>query len=311
MLSHLVRAQLVAEFLLYAALGTWLHAARGWSVAALVVATAAAIFLSRFMIVATSGAIAHAYRSPREPAQRIGFAGGITLVLHETAELLLDNFWRLPWPGVSVRADPAAIQGGAVPVLLVHGYVSNRGLLGPLARALERAGATQVFTFDFRGVFAPIDAQVAQLDGRVQAILAATRQERIVLVCHSMGGLIARAWLARHGARCVARVVTIASPHNGTVLAALGLGANARQMRRGSELLRALAAAEGERGPMCPFTSIYTVHDTLVAPQDTSRLAWAKNVELAGWGHVGILGARETHLLVAEELRQAGALGAA
>ena len=104
--------------------------------------------------------------------------------------------------------------------------------------------------------------------------------------------------------------MTLASPHNGTVLAALGIGDNARQMSRGSEFLRALAAGEGDRGPMCPFTSIYSVHDTLVAPQDTSRLAWAKNVELARWGHVGILGAQEVHLLVAEELRQAGALRA-
>jgi triacylglycerol lipase len=144
----------------------------------------------------------------------------------------------------------------------------------------------------------------------VQATLEATGHESLVLVCHSMGGLITRAWLAKHGARCVARVVTIASPHHGTVLAALGVGANARQMRRGSAFFRALEASEGERGPMCPFTSIYTVHDTLVAPQDTSRLPWAKNVELAGWGHVGILGAAETHLLVAEELRQAGALAA-
>jgi len=149
---------------------------------------------------------------------------------------------------------------------------------------------------------------VGQLDACVVRTLEATGQERLVLVCHSMGGLVARAWLAKHGARSVARVVTIASPHNGTALAALGLGENARQMRRGSDFLRALAAAEGDRGPSCSFTSIYTVHDTLVAPQDTSRLAWAKNVELARWGHVSVLAAEETHLLVVEELRQAGAL---
>jgi triacylglycerol esterase/lipase EstA (alpha/beta hydrolase family) len=126
-----------------------------------------------------------------------------------------------------------------------------------------------------------------------------------------MGGLVARAWLARHGAARVARVVTIASPHNGTALAGLGLGENARQMRRGSAFLRSLAAAEGEAGPGCPFTSIYTVNDTLVAPQDTSRLPWATNVELAGWGHVGILNARETWDLVAAELRASGALARA
>jgi triacylglycerol esterase/lipase EstA (alpha/beta hydrolase family) len=310
MLAHLVRALVAAEFLLYAGVGAWLHAARGWSVPALVGAALAAVVLSRLAIMIAATTLSHVFRSPRAPDRRVGLPGIVALVLRETGELLADNFWRLPLERLAIRPDPPPLRDGPVPVLLVHGYVSNRGLLGPLANALESAGASQVFTFNFEGVFHSIDAQVAQLDDRVQATLAATGHGQVVLVCHSMGGLVARAWLAKHGARTVARVVTIASPHHGTVLARLGLGDNARQMRRGSDFYRALEATEGERGPMCPFTSIYTVHDTLVAPQDTSRLPWAKNVELCGWGHVGILGAEETHLLVAEELRQAGALAA-
>lgn len=308
MLSHLVRALLAAEFLLYAALGAWLHAAHGWSVAALAAGALGSVLATRLAIVAVATALSFAFRSPRAPERRVGPAGGVALVLGETREMLADNLWRLPFDTLATRADPPPLRAGPVPVVMVHGYVSNRGLLGPLVNALEAAGATQVFTFNFRGVFAPIDALVTQLDERVQAALAATGHEQVVLVCHSMGGLVARAWLAKHGARNVARVVTIASPHHGTALAGLGVGSNARQMRRGSGFFRALEACEGERGPMCPFTSIYTVHDTLVAPQDTSRLPWAKNVEISGWGHVGVLGAHETHLLVAEELRQAGAL---
>lgn len=308
MLSHLIRAQVAAELLLYLALGAWLRSAHGWGVPLLFAAAVACIVLVRVAIVGTAMGLSRALRSPREDAHRLGFAGTVSLLAHETRELLLDNFWRLPWDRHALRPDPAPRRDGPAPVLIVHGYLSNRGLFGPLASALEAAGATQVFAASFRGIFVPIEAFVAQLDARVREILEATGRERIVLVCHSMGGLVTRAWLAKHGARAVERVVTIASPHNGTALARLGLGENARQMRQGSDFLRALAAAEGERGPMCPFTSIYTVHDTLVAPQDTSRLPWAKNVALSGWGHVGILTAREAHLLVAEELRQAGAL---
>jgi triacylglycerol esterase/lipase EstA (alpha/beta hydrolase family) len=310
MLSCLIRAQLGAELLGWLALGAWLYAARGWSVPALLAAAAGCVLLSRLLIVLAAVALSTALRSPREPAQQIGPAGMAALVASETRELLLDNFWRLPFEKLALRADPRPLRGGPAPVLIVHGYVSNRGLFGPLVAALEAAGAGQVFTASFRGIFAPIDAVVAQLDAKVRAVLEATGRERIVLVCHSMGGLVARAYLAKHGARGVERVVTIATPHNGTQLARLGPGENARQMRPASDFLRALAATEGDRGPMCPFTSIYTVHDTLVAPQDTSRLPWAKNEALAGCGHVGILGSAEAHLLVAEELRQAGALAA-
>ena len=131
----------------------------------------------------------------------------------------------------------------------------------------------------------------------------------LAIIGHSMGGLVARTWLAGAGAGRVARLVTLASPHHGTALAKLGRGRNARQMRRGSELLSALESAEGDRGPGCPAISVYSLHDTLVAPQDTSRLPWARNVELHGLGHVEIVGAEPVVRLVTEELRAGRALG--
>lgn len=307
MIATLLRFQIAAELALYVGAGAWLLE-RGWSPAAVVACALVVLVGTRLAIVAIALGVSTVHATPRNAGHRLGPGRAAAILASETRAMLADNFWLLPFESVAVRPDPPPVRGGVLPVLAVHGYVSNRGMLAPLVRGLEAAGAPQVFTFNARGIFAPIEDVVAQLDARIAAVLEATAQERLVLVCHSMGGLAARAWLARHGARQVERVVTIASPHNGTALAALGLGRNARQMRRGSDFLRALAAAEGDRGPACPFTSIYTVHDTLVAPQDTSRLPWAKNVELAGRGHVGILAAKELHLLVAEELRQAGAL---
>jgi triacylglycerol esterase/lipase EstA (alpha/beta hydrolase family) len=310
MLNRLILAQLFAELSLYAGAGAWLHSRQGWSLAALAGAILATALAARLSIVAISTTISYLFRSPRRPEQRIGPLGGVALVLGECRALLADNLWYLPFQAIAVRPDPAPSRSGPVPVLLVHGYLSNRGMMHALIRAAEDAGAMQLFTHNFNGVFVPIETLVDQLDAQVRAVLEATGAERLVLVCHSMGGLIARAWMAKYGARSVARLVTIASPHNGTLLAALGRGANARQMRRGSDFLRALQACEGERGPLCDATSIYSVHDNLVVPQHTSRLPWAKNVELHGWAHVQILNVAPLHLLVAEELRQAGALAA-
>ena len=307
MLSHLVRAQLAVELLLCLALGAWLHH-RGWNLAAIVAFLAAVSLGIRLLIVCTSCLVAHANRSPRDPAQRIGFTGGARLVVHEWHSMLLDNFWWLPFEAIAVRADPPA-GGPLVPVLMVHGYLSNRGLLRPLIGALDRSGA-RVHTLNFRGLFGSIEPLIGQLEAEVQRLVAASGHPQVVLVCHSMGGLVTRAWLMRHGAQRVARLVTIASPHHGTALANLGLGANATQMRRGSEFLRALEAAEGGEGPACPTTSIYSVHDNLVAPQETSRLPRATNVALHGWGHVGIVAAPPLHAAVTTALRDSGALPA-
>jgi triacylglycerol esterase/lipase EstA (alpha/beta hydrolase family) len=306
MLSHLVRAQLAAELLLCIALGAWLHVQRGWNLAAVVVFLAGVSLGLRLLIVVVSSLVAHANRSPREPGQRIGFAGGVRVVVGEWRAMLVDNFAWLPFESVLVRSDPPA-GGPLVPVLAVHGYLSNRGLMRPVIDAMDRAGA-EVHTLNFRGLFGSIEPLIDPLEAEVQRLAVASGHPQVVLVCHSMGGLVARAWLARHGAERVARLVTIASPHHGTAIAKLGLGANATQMRPRSEFLIALEAAEGGEGPACPTTSIYSVHDNLVAPQETSRLPRATNVALHGWGHVAIVAAPPLHAAVIAALREAGAL---
>jgi triacylglycerol esterase/lipase EstA (alpha/beta hydrolase family) len=102
-----------------------------------------------------------------------------------------------------------------------------------------------------------------------------------------MGGLAARAWMRACPGTRVARLVTLGTPHHGTVLANLGLGANAVQMRRDSPWLQALEAAEtGDQ--RARIVSIYTHHDNIVAPQDSSELAGARNVAFGGVGHVAL-----------------------
>jgi predicted alpha/beta hydrolase family esterase len=148
--------------------------------------------------------------------------------------------------------------------------------------------------------------RAAQLDREIERIAAGTGREKLVLVCHSMGGLAARAYLCGHGADRVAKLITIASPHHGTLHALFAAGANARQMHRGSRFLAEICANEAERAPQCGVTSIYSPHDNLVAPQETSRLAWAKNIAIPGFGHLDMLRSRRLFEVVLEELREAG-----
>jgi hypothetical protein len=77
-------------------------------------------------------------------------------------------------------------------------------------------------------------------------------------------------------------------------------------MLRGSPFLGELCEKEGERGPECGVTSIYTPHDNLVAPQDSSRLPWARNIPIPGRGHVDILASERLVAVLAKELRECG-----
>jgi len=306
MVAGYIRLQLLFELLAYVAIAIWLHFLYGWSHLTLAALCIGAAILGRLAMVLITTSIGFAHRSPREAAHHIGPSGTTAMVLREWGAVLMNNFYRFPWPGLAVRRDPAPAPDGRIPVVMIHGYFSNRGYFGPLVRALEERGVGPIYTPSFPAAFTTIEHYVERLAAYLDSIATASAQPQVVLVAHSMGGLAARAYLCAHGATRVKKLVTIASPHNGTVHARFGSGANAKQMELASDFLKALCHKEGDKGPDCGVTSIYSPHDNLVAPQDTSRLSWARNIAVPGRGHVDILASDRLAAIVLKELREAG-----
>ena len=306
MLTRIVRISLVLELAAWIALAAWLHREREWSLASAGLAAVAGILGVRLGLVCFTGALSWIFRSERAPAQRLGPLGTLRLLGGEWRAMLADNFWYLPFDRLAVRPDPPLERGGPMPILLVHGYLSCRGYWGPLVRWLEARGVKGLHVPNFTSAFSTIEQFAGELHEEIERIAAGTGHERMVLVCHSMGGLAARLYIRSHGEGRIARLVTLASPHHGTALAVFGLGEHGRQMRRGSAFLADLAAAEAARPPALPALSIYSVHDNLVAPQDTSRLPWTRNVAVAGVGHVDLIASGSVYPQLLEELRAAG-----
>ena len=305
----LARIALLEQFLelgIYAAIGSWLAQRHGFGAAGIVLFMAAGILAARLALVCAAFALAWLYRTPRIPGHRLGIAATAAMVLREWRAMLALNLVLTPWERHVLRPDPGPSPAGRPAILLVHGYLANRGCFRTLVRNLEAGGAGPVFTPNLRTWLAPIERFEMELASAVEALSASTGGN-VILVAHSMGGLGCRAYLARHGKAHVERVITIASPHHGTALAAFGLGENARQMRPHSDFLRALAHAEGGIGPGLPFMSIYSAHDNLVAPQASSLLPWARNVAMGGVGHVDLLGSPALAGMILAELGIAGA----
>ena len=115
-------------------------------------------------------------------------------------------------------------------------------------------------------------------------MLALTGEQQLTLIAHSMGGLVCRAYLRQFGGVKVARLITLGSPHHGTFHAYLASGPNGAQMRPGNPWLLKL----GETHVTVPFKSVFSAHDTLIAPQESSRMPEASNVEVSGIGHVSM-----------------------
>jgi pimeloyl-ACP methyl ester carboxylesterase len=306
MLARWFRIAQLLELAACLAVGAWLHAARGWGPLAIALGVIAWFAGVRLFLVAISSLLGWMFRSPRPADQQIGVARTIALVLGEWRALLVFNLLYVPWERFVLRPDPPAQPTDRVPVVLVHGYFANRGYFRPLVRRLEALGVGPIFVPNFHSWLSPVESFAEELHARVERIAAGTGQPRVVLVAQSMGGLIARAYIARHGAARVAALVTIASPHRGTALAALGVGANARQMEEGSAFLAALERSESAAESRPPTMCIYSPHDNMVAPQASGRLPWARNVALPGWGHIALVGSAALAQALLPELEAAG-----
>jgi pimeloyl-ACP methyl ester carboxylesterase len=184
--------------------------------------------------------------------------------------------------------------------LLIHGYECNRGFWLWMRRALERAGWC-VATLRLEPVFNDIDGYAEPVARRIGEVCSATGAAQVILVGHSMGGLVARAYLRRFGQARVAKLITLGSPHNGSRLAPFGEGENARQMRPESSWLARINAPGAVPLPDTSV-SIYSCHDNYVMPQDSSLLDGAKIVPVAGVGHLAMAFSPEIERLLLAEL---------
>ena len=197
--------------------------------------------------------------------------------------------WRQPFcwrrlPDADVPAAP-----GRQAVVLVHGFVCNRALWLPWMRELRQRGVPYS-SVNMEPVFGSIDDYAHLIDNAVQRAQALTGRPPL-LVCHSMGGLAARAWLAATpgaGER-VSGVVTIGTPHQGTWLAQFSHVTNGKQMRIGGAWLKALEAREAALpSPRPPFICWYSNADSIVFPASTATLAGADNRLVPGLPHVAM-----------------------
>ena len=250
------------------------------------------VVLVRLAINANNFLMSARFASPTPENFRLGWGARLRMFGEEFGASMLQSSWTMPRASACTRIHPGS---DAPPVLLLHGYGCNSGYWSHLVPRLDAARISHA-SVDLEPLTGDIDGYAPLVQRAVEALCAATGADRVVIAAHSMGGLVARAWMRACGSARVARVITLGTPHHGTCLAAFGLGLNAAQMRRegrpGSEppecaWLRALAQGE-DAAARALVTSIYSHHDNIIAPQTSSVLPGARNLAFGGVGHVAL-----------------------
>ena len=279
---------------------SWARALPWWYTPVIALAVLLAMLVA---VIALSFVIAQIATDPA-PERRSANLLRLRALLSEVADFTLavlamsaDAHPRRPAP--LLPAPPAAR-----PVLLLHGILCNGRVWHALQRRLHAAGFGPVEALDVEPLLVDIDMQARRVTPELLALQCRSNGERVLIIAHSMGGLIARALLRDLGSIAIRRIVTIASPHHGTVLVRGLPWQNAAQMSRNSAWLRALNAAQ-EGSFSVPLASIYSLDDYLVAPAHSARLQGAENHELCGVGHFGMLRSRRALDCVMATLSQA------
>jgi triacylglycerol lipase len=216
--------------------------------------------------------------------QPVASALALWLIGSEVACLLATLMLRpLGWRRATVASGPAR----RTPVILLHGLFQNRSCLLLLQRRLRAAGYDRVVSLNTPAWW-ELERLVDEVAGSVARLRHATGSDRVHLVGHSMGGILARCYLQQpESAGTVAACVTLGTPHQGTRLAPLAISRHGRSLGPASPLLARLNRSPLPAG--VHFTAIASRHDNIIVPAEHARMQGADVIELSGLGHTALL----------------------
>ncbi len=170
------------------------------------------------------------------------------------------------------------------PVLLVHGLTDTSHKMRSIAKHLRGLG-WEVYDIDLtpNNGDAKLEVLAQQIADLIDRTFAPHQQ--IDLIGFSMGGLVSRYYVQRLGGiDRIQRLMTIASPHHGTISAYFSQRPGCVQMRPDSEFITNL-----NRDLDClarlDFTSLWTPFDLMILPPTSSQLGLGTEIVLPVIAH--------------------------
>ena len=159
-----------------------------------------------------------------------------------------------------------------LPIVFVHGFLDKSSVFRRMASHLKHKGWEVYDSLDLipnNGTIS-IEAMAGQLDVYINKNLGTDAP--FYLVGFSMGGLVSRYYIQRMGGiEKVKHLVTISSPHFGTLLARVFNREACKQMRSNSIFLKELNR-DLTMLKKIKCTSIWARFDTTILPNNSSHL---------------------------------------
>ena len=180
-----------------------------------------------------------------------------------------------------------ATQRGETPILLLHGLFVNRSCWFWFKRQLRQQGFKNIVTINLSNGHS--EETLAELVSKqVDELRLQLGVNKVHLIGHSMGGMIARNYVQlRGGEDKVDQLICLGSPHHGSKLATFAIAPLGKLLIPDSDFLQRL-----KRAPIpekVQLTNIYTNKDNMVLPNSSNHLPWGTAVELDRIGHTSLI----------------------
>jgi len=170
-------------------------------------------------------------------------------------------------------------------VVLLHGIARTSASLTKLERALQGSGFTTL-NIDYPSRSKPIAALADDIHPAIARF--AERDSPLHFVAHSMGGLVARAYIAKHRPARLGRVVMLGTPNSGSEVADLLSGSRLYRAFYGpaglelTTAIRALPSVDYPVGVIAGNRFIDPVAALLVLPKPNDGRVSVQSAMLTG-----------------------------
>ena len=204
----------------------------------------------------------------------------------------------LPFGAVAAGARPLR-QREQRTLVFVHGLAGSRSGFIPLRGYLRALGYDRQYAFNYRSV-GSIESVAL---GLKRALSANVQGGRIDIIAHSMGGLVARAYIQQLGGeRRVDRLITLGTPHGGSHAATFVPAPLVRQLLPSSEFLTRLNSHDPPE--RLRTLSLVAGRDLLVQPVESAHCPFGESVVFDDLGHLELLFRPQVYQEIAAELEK-------